>query len=373
MDVSAFRHLFPVAEHYAYLNNAADGPPPLRVAEAMLGFVEDNHRYGCLNFDEWMIQAEAARVAAAELFNADADEIAFVKNTTQGLQIAAQALPIKKANIILINDMEFPANVFPWQQIAERHGARVKVIKSRVGRITPEMVAQNLNKQVKVLALSSVQYENGFRADLEAIGELCAEANVYFVVDAIQSVGAIPIDVVKAKIDFLAAGGHKWLLSVGGAGFLFCRKDIISSLRPTNHGWLSARDPLEFQQRLDIADGARRFEEGNPSVVGIYGLRASLEFLQKVGIANIYDHILGLGQRLTEGLEAKGYRIESPQGEGERSGITLFRGGPCSARSLAEKLAEAGVVVAVRSRGIRVSPHLYNDESDIDRLLDALP
>jgi len=373
MACRSARTLFPVTATCAYMNNAADTPPPVPVAEAMVAFIEDNHSFGCQNFERWVATQERCRGAFARLVNADPAEIAFVKNTTQGLIIAAEAMPLRRGDLILVDDLEFPSNVLPWEMVARRRGARVKTIRSRVGRVTPDQVEQAVNRQVKVLALSAVQYENGFFADLEAIGEICERSGVFFVVDAIQACGVMPVDVRRWRCTALATGGHKFLMSVGGCGFLYLCADALDRLEPVNVGWLGQRDPMAFSSTYDPADGARRVEEGNPSMVAIFGLDASLALLLDIGLDAVSSHVLALGRRLVEGLETKGYRVDSPQGDGERSSITLFRGGPLSSRMLHGRLAEAGVVTALRGNGLRASLHLYNDDEDIDRLLDALP
>ena len=373
MDCQQARKLFPVVNNYAYLNNAADCPLPAPVAEAMVSFIEDAHSFGCMNFEKWLENMERARSLFAKLINCQTTEVAFVKNTTQGLIIAAEAIPMRRGDLIVVNDMEFPSNYHPWSIVAKKRGLRVKTIRSRVGRITPDMVEQAINRQVRVLALSAVQYENGFFADLEAIGKLCADNGTYFVVDGIQACGVMPVDVKKWQASMLSTGGHKWMMSVGGCGFLYVNQECLDKLSPVNVGWLGMKDPLAFSQNLDFADGARRFEEGTPSMVAIFALKSALQLLHAIGIENIRDHVFALNEHLVRGLESKAYRVESPQEPAERSAITLFRGGPLSARMLAERLAEAGVVCALRARGIRVSPHLYNSFEDIDRLLDALP
>ena len=373
MDCQQARELFPVVSNYAYLNNAADCPLPVPVAEAMVSFTEDAHSFGCMNFDKWLDRMERARGLFAKLVNCKSREVAFVKNTTQGLIIAAEAIPMRRGDLIVVNDMEFPSNYHPWTVVAKKRGVRVKTIRSRAGRITPDMVEQAINRQVRVLALSAVQYENGFFADLEAIGKICAENDTYFVVDGVQACGVMPVDVQKWQASILSAGGHKWLMSVGGCGFLYVSDEVLDKLSPVNVGWLGVKDPFAFSHTLDFVDGARRFEEGNPSMVAIFALEAALQLIDSIGVDKITDHVLSLNDYLVKGLEQKAYRVESPQAPAERSAITLFRGGPLSARMLHEQLAEAGVVCALRSRGIRVSPHLYNNCDDIDRLLDALP
>lgn len=373
MDCRQARSLFPAAGVHAYLNCAAQGPPPTPVAEAMVRYIDDLHLNGCINWPRWEGVMGRCRQRFAALVGGSVEGVALVKNTTQGLLIAAEALPLGRGDTVVVNDMEFPANLHPWHHVARRRGARVKVLASRAGRLSVDQVREALNRQVRILAISAVQYENGFHADMEAIGELCHERGVVLVVDAIQACGVTPVDVARWRVGMLACGGHKWLLSAGGAGFLYVDPGLLDRLEPANPGWLGVAEPMTFPTVFTPAPGARRFEEGNPNLAGIVGLDASLELLAEVGVPAIREHVLALNDHLVEGLERKGYRVESPQAPGERSAITLFRGGPLSARMLHGRLSEAGVVVAARGGGIRVAPHLFNDESDVDRLLDALP
>ena len=373
MDLKSARDLFPIVDHYSYLNNGAIVPPPRPVANAMVEYIEDVHTGGSINSHLWEQKEATCRALLARLLGCNHTEIAITKNASQGIILAAESIPLRRGDMVLTNDMEFPSNLYPWELVARKRGAVVKTIKSAVGRITPELVEKYINRQVRVLAISSVQYLNGFRADLHAIGELCEKHGIFLVVDASQSTGVLHTEVKKWKASIVAGGCHKWLMSTGGLGYLYVREDLIHELSMANGGWKSVKDPWAFNPVFDPADNGRRYEDGTISTVVLYGLEKSLDLLLELGTKNIERHVLSLSTILANGLESKGYRVVSPQHNSERSALTLFRGGPCSAKALKETLAEAGVIVREMSRGIRVSPFFYNNEEDVYQLLNALP
>jgi len=367
------RELFPVASRYAYLNNACLVPPPRPVANAIVEFVEDIHGDGCLNAHLWQEKEEKCRSLLASLLNCESDEIALTKNASQGLILASESIPLCRGDMILINDLEFPSNVYPWDLVAKRRGAIVKTIRSAVGRITCEMIKKNINRQVKAVAISSVQYLNGYKADLEAIGKLCKQHGIYLIVDATHSTGVLDVDVKRWQASMVCGGSQTWLMSTPGLGYLYVNKNVMNNLSMANGGWKSVHEPSALSSIYEPAQNARRFEDGAVSTLGIHGLVAALELIDKTGIKNIESKVLALSDELVCGLENKGYRVVSSQHEGEKSAITLFRGGPFSSRMLKESLTESGVIVSQISQGIRVSPYFYNNSDDIAQLLNGLP
>jgi selenocysteine lyase/cysteine desulfurase len=248
------------------------------------------------------------------------------------------------------------------------------MLRGRDGGLPFESVEQALsNPRVRLLALSSVEFGSGARNDLEALGKLCRERGVLFCVDAIQSLGCFPLDVERCGVDFLAADGHKWLLSLEGCGIFYCSRRVLDLVTPRIVGWRSVADNRDFDRyHMDLQPGAGRFEEGTPNTAGIFALGAAIDLLLELGIEAIGRRVLDLTQHLVEGLARRGAQLLSPRGPGEASGIVSFQAGEEPPGRTVERLRERGVLVVERRGGVRASPHFYNDEADLERLLEAL-
>lgn len=356
------------------MNHAGVAPLSRRAAEAMTAFVEDATINGAVNVDDWVETAEQCRSLAAKLINADTSEIAFMKNTTQGILIAANGIDWHQGDNVVTSVVEFPANIYPWWSLNERYGVETRMVPQIEGRIQIEDIISAIDENTRAVTISHVEFASGFRNDIRAIGEICKERDIWFVVDAIQSLGAIDVDVKSAYVDILAADGHKWLLAPEGAAIFYCANDKLERLINTNIGWASVVNPRDFlNYDLTQKPDATRFEEGSYNSVGLYGLKAAIELLLEVGISNIETHILQITENLIEGLEAKGYRVITPTRNSERAGIVSFESERNTPVELFEMLNEKNIITAERGRGLRVSPHFYNTESEIQRLLDVLP
>lgn len=365
---------FPVTETYIYMNHAGVAPLSRRVQTAMTGFLEDATVNGAVNAKLWEAEAEICRDAAAQLLNANATEIAFMKNTTQGILIAANGIDWQAGDNVVTTAVEFPANVYPWWSLKERYGVQTRMVPERAGRIHVEDVASAIGERTRVVTISHVEFASGFRNDIQALGEICRERDIWFVVDAIQSLGAIEVDVKSCNIDILAADGHKWLLAPEGAAIFYCADEKRKRLINTNVGWASVVNPRDFlNYDLTQKPDATRFEEGSYNSVGLYGLRAAIELLLEIGIPAIEGHLLELTGHLIAGLEAKGYRVITPRADSERAGIVIFDSDRLTPTEIYEILYAENIVTAERGTGIRVSPHFYNTTSEIERLLEVLP
>jgi selenocysteine lyase/cysteine desulfurase len=263
--------------------------------------------------------------------------------------------------------------VYPWWSLSEQ-GVATRMLRGRAGRLPLEDVEEALRgSRVRLLALSSVEFGSGARNDLEALGRLCQERGVLFCVDAIQSLGYLPLDPGAWGIDFLAADGHKWLLSVEGCGLFYCARRMLDRLRPRIVGWRSVKDNRDFDRyQTELQPGAGRFEEGTPNTPGIFALGAAIDLLLELGIEAVGARVLALTDRLVEGLRARGARVLSPRGPGEASGIVSFTLGDEPPARTAARLRERRVFTIVRRGGVRASPHFYNDQGEIDALLEAL-
>ena len=356
------------------MNHAGVAPLSNRVREAMLEFVQDATVNGAVNVELWVETAEQCRVAAAQLINADVSEIAFMKNTTQGILIAANGIDWKDGDNVVTTAVEFPANVYPWWSLKKRYGVDTRMVPEKDGRINLEDLITFIDNRTRVITISHVEFASGFRNDIKAIGEICRERDIWFVVDAIQSLGVIEVDVKACNIDILAADGHKWLLAPEGAAIFYCSKDKLDRLINTNVGWSSVVNPREFlDYNLTQKPDATRFEEGSYNTTGLYGLNAAIELLSEVGISNVESRVLELTTTLINGLEDKGYRVTTPKSDAERAGIVIFECDTHTPEKIVELLQDKRIVTADRGSGVRVSPHFYNTESEIKQLLEVLP
>ena len=369
-----WRAEFPVTKSYIYMNHAGVAPISSRVRDAMMGFVEDATVNGAVNVETWVETAEMCRSVAAQLINADSTEIAFMKNTTQGILIAANGIDWREGDNVVTTAVEFPANVYPWWSLKERYGVETRMAPEREGRIHVDDIVAAIDERTRVVTISHVEFASGYRNDIKTLGKICRERDIWFVVDAIQSLGAIEVDVKSSYVDILAADGHKWLLAPEGAAIFYCADEKRERLINTNVGWSSVVNPRDFlNYDLTQKPDATRFEEGSYNSVGLYGLNAAIELLLEVGVSTIETHILQLTIALIEGLESKGYRVITPKADSERAGIVIFESDQHTPIELYELLQEQKIITAERGSGLRVSPHFYNTGSEITHLLEVLP
>jgi selenocysteine lyase/cysteine desulfurase len=306
------------------------------------------------------------------LLGAQPEEIAFVKNTTEGLGIVAQGLDWRPGDRILTCDLEYPSNVYPWWALRDR-GVETLMLAGRDGRLPLETLEEALQSpNVRLLALSSVEFGSGARNDLATIGALCRERGVLFCVDAIQSLGCLPLDVGRDGIDFLSADGHKWLCSVEGCGVFYCARGLQERLQPRIIGWRNVADNRDFDTyQSELQASAVRYEEGTPNTPGIFALGAAIDLVLELGIDAIAARVLALTDQLVEGLHERGATVVSPRGA-ESSGIVAFRVGDEPPRRTVGRMASEKIHLAARRGCVRASPHFYNDEDELERLLVAL-
>ncbi|MBA3534120.1 MAG: aminotransferase class V-fold PLP-dependent enzyme [Ardenticatenales bacterium] len=368
----AARALFPITAHTAFLNHASASPLSTRVFQAMHGWLEWWQQHG--GRDDFPAPLAEYRATLARVIGATPEEIAIIPNTSEGLLLVAQGFPWQPGDALLTTEGEFTANVYPWNPLRER-GVEIIRLPARDHRLPLEDVeaAFRTHPNIRLLALSFVQFATGARNDLAALGALCRQYDVRFCVDAIQGAGALPIDVREMGIDFLSAAGPKWLMGPIGAGIFFVRRELLEQLRSGHHGWISTTEVLDFfRYDAPLVDTAARFEAGTLPWPSLIGFVASVETLLEVGIPNIERHVLGLGDVLIAGLLAKGYTIATPLGPGERSGIVSFSDPRRPAAEVAAHLDAQKITVSARGPFVRVSPHFYNNREDIERVLAAL-
>lgn len=368
---ASYRAEFPVLKRVTHFNHAGVAPASTRLVKAVQDFLAEALDLDGATEDVWTTRGEEIRARFARLVGAQADEIAFVKNTSEGLSLIAAAVDWRDGDNVLAPDGEYPSNIYPWFGL-RRWGVETRLIQaSRVG-IQVEDLAALADARTRVVAVSFVDWQSGTRNDLAPLGAWCRERGILFVVDGIQGVGALELDVERANIDCLAVGGHKWMLSLEGVGGLYISRRVVDRLDSVLHGWKSVSDcetylPYHFDPRPDAA----KFEPGSSPWLGMHAFGASLEMLLEVGPARIESRILELTDRLAAGLRRLGAEIVSPWGAGQRSGIVNFRLGS-DPEKLRNALLARGFFLRMRAGGIRVAPHFYNDEDDIDRLLHAL-
>lgn len=377
-----------------FLDAACVSLVPKRAGDAIRAFLtraeQCRARSATANHIEMDEQRAAARPRAARLVNANDDEIALVESTTAGIALAAEGIAMKAGDRVLLSDLEFMQVAVPWCQLRERRGIEIDVVPHRDGGFEASDVAARIGPRTKVVCVSSVQWSNGFRCDLDGISRVCREHGVWLVVDAVQQLGAFPIDVKKTPIDVLVCGGHKWLNAPFGAGFLYVRREAMAKLSPPLAGYLSLETPdggwgHYFQtptitpvRSYDFVDTARRFEiGGTANYPGAIGLAASLAMITELGVDRIAEHITKLTDRLLSGLRTLRVEIVTPLDPARRSGIVTFSVGSAEENvALMNQLLDRRILTSVRYTsgvgGLRVSCHFFNDARDIDVLLDAL-
>ena len=364
-----YRDQFPVTKELIYLNHAAVSPLSKPAADAMQRLTDDVHRFGSLHYDEWVDAYEGLRVAAARLIGADRSEIAVVKNTSEGIATIALGLDWRPGDRMVAFTEEFPANFFPWKRLeAKRVAVDWLSIHDPIG------VIERACHGARLLAISYVQYLSGFRANLSAIGRACRKHGCFFFVDAIQGLGALPLNVRETGIDGLAADGHKWMTGPEGCGILFVRKEWQDRIYPMEFGWTNVVAYNDYASRdMALRPDAGRYECGTLNTVGCYGLRAAIEFLLEVGVDRIGHAVLSLTDQLVEGATRKGYQLLGERTPENASGIVSIQKPGLDSRTVVRRLKEAKILAAPRQGWIRMSPHFYVSPDEIDRVVDALP
>ena len=364
------RNEFPVSDDTVYFNHAAISPLSVTTRSA-LDKLSGILGRGALAEEDIFARVAEVRSAAANLIGAGPDEIAFVKNTTHGVQIASGGIRWKEGDNVVLPSIEFPANVYPWMGLWQR-GVELRMVEPAEGLVTADMLADVCDSRTRAITVSWVQFSTGQRIDLDELGDFCRNRGILLHVDAIQGLGALELDVKKSKIDFLSTGGHKWMMALPGVGILFCRKELLDQIDIWNPGWTGVVNPRDFlDYDFTYRDEAERFEEGSPNLHGIFALGISIDRILRLGPEAVENRILSLTGRLADGLTEKGFRIKSPLGDGEKSGILCFDSEKEDAQSIFERLREAGIVCSLREDTVRLSPHMYNTEEECERVLET--
>jgi len=365
VTVERYRQEFPVTKNHIYLDHAGIAPISLRVKDALDTFLAESAEGAAFHYPHWTQRIVETRTACARLVNGEVDEIAFIKSTSHGLSIVSEGMDWKSGDNVLFSERDFPSNIYPWINLKSK-GVEARAVPSRGGRIQIEDMERLMDARTRLIAVSSVQFSNGFRIDLKRLGALCRSKGVLLCVDAIQSLGIIPMDVRELNIDFLAADAHKWLLGPEGIGIFYCRKELAQNVRPPLLGWKSVQNEFDFDHPvLQLKNDAQRFEEGTLNLMGIFGLGAAIELLQEAGIANIETRVLDLGDQIIEEAGKRGLAVMTPAQRDQRGGnITIA--GSFDPSVVRDALRVRGIMVNVRGGGLRLSPHFYNTAEEIN-------
>lgn len=369
-QLEEYRKEFAITENYAFFNNAAVSAPPGRVVSAVENLFRQFGREGLTRYPQWMGTVDHTRSLFAKLINASPSEIAFTGNTSDGLSAIAAGIDWKSGDKILVPFPDFPSNVYPWLNL-ERKGVEIYFLQRRNGRFDAVDISAVLRPGTRLIALSSTDFSTGFTCDMEEIGDFCRRHGILLCVDAIQSLGAVPFDVKKYGISFLACGGHKWLLSTMGSGALYVSTEVNDLVHPARVGWRSVQDEENFYTLdLRLKEDARRFETGTLNIAGITALGASLELLLEIGIDRIFERLLSLNDIIAAGLKKRDFEVVSPKEREHRSGILSFL--PNDAEGLFRYCLNSSVLVSRRGNALRLSPHFYNNEADVERFFEVL-
>lgn len=361
---------FPVRKNLVYFNHAAVAPLPRRVAEAIAAHNDNVRDRGAADWRLWYAAIEETRAKVARFLGAGREEIAFLPNTSWGLNLVAQAFPWKEGDNVVTDDMEFPSNAYPWLAL-EKRGVECRLARNRKGRVTLDDIAAKVDDRTRIVAVSWVAFHNGWVFPIEEISKFCRERGILFVLDAIQGLGALPLDVEKAGVDVLAADSHKWLLGPEGCAVFYVSESARERVPPLFAGWWNIKHERGYlHYDLDFYGSARRYEPGTLATANIAGLAASIDLLSEVGPETIRGRILEVCERLNNGLTERGWEIASS--EPLRSGILAAVPRNTDSRLLAKNFEERGIITAPREGFVRFSPHFYNDAAEVTRIFETV-
>ncbi len=370
----AVRSLFPAAEKYAYLNSAAVSPIPTPAIEAVAWQLTDVATNGSANFNQWVNTKNRCRAALAEMLKVRSEQVAFLRNTSDGFSSIANGLRWEKGDNVVSFAHEFPANYYAWRRIRDDFGVELRLCPERDGRIDLDELIDLIDSDTRVVTISAVQFASGYKADLERIGRAARSVDALFCVDIIQALGAMPVDLPAQYVDAACGASHKWLCAPEGCGYIYLSDRARERVSPTLVGWISVEEPWDFEDRdQQPKSNALAWESGTGPAALFYGLEQSLNLLSEAGVETIEKHLETLTDQLCDSLAGKHYDIISSRAASEKSAIVCItnRNGISSSRVAAD-LEAAGVIVSPRGDRVRIAPHFYNNSADIERLVEAL-
>lgn len=369
-DIAYWRtHEFDIVADKTYFDHAAMSPLPRRVEQTLCSFHRTRAESGGM-FSDWWDRAEQVRRQTAELIGAGADEIAFVANVSMGINVVAQGLEWEPGDNVVITDLEFPSNVYPWLNL-ERRGVEVRYWKNRGGRFSLSDLEALLDRRTRIVSVSHVIAGNGYKNDIDAISELCRKKEVLFFVDAIQSIGVHELHVGETPCDFLVGGYYKWLFGPEGLAFLYVNKERLPELKTAFAGWAGMDDKFNYTEfKFQPHESARKFELGNLNYSAIHGAGEALNMIRELGTDRIRRRVMSLAAHLRSRISnIENVRLISDFPEPNRSQIVLV--GCPQAKRVHKALHDRGIVTNYRA-GLRISPHFYNTEQEVEFLAEQL-
>ena len=365
---------FPILAEGLYFNHAAIGPWPRCTSRAVQAFAEENMSQGSLNYREWIDRENTLRKRLAVLVGTSfPEDIALLKNTTEGISTVAWGIDWQPGDNVVLPRGEFPSNRLPWLAQAAR-GVEIREVDIRAAENAESALIEAMDQETRLLSVSAVQWSDGFRLDLESLGAVCRQRNILFFVDAIQQLGALPLDVDACQIDFLAADAHKWLLAPEGIALFYCRQSARPRLTLQQQGWHMFDHPWLFDRKdWTPARSAKRFEAGSPNSIGQAALLASVNLLLDYGMDKVGGRVLSNTDFLLKNLgKEPEIKLTSRTEPERRSGIVSFMHDRIPAKELHRALSAAGVSCVVRDQSIRLSPHFYQDEKHLSDFMMKL-
>lgn len=375
-EIESIRSNFPHAKNgHIYLNHAAIGPLSEKVSRSIQDYIEKRHT-GPIEIMEESIEitARTRNFISGYINSSSPDQVTFTGNTSEGISAVTEGLDWKPGDQVILNTMEFPSNVQPFRML-ESKGVEIVYVEVKNGSLKVSDIEECITSKTRVISVSAIQYLSGFKADLVTIGKLCRDHDIFFVVDGIQALGGFQIDVRESNIDALATGGHKWLMSPMGIGFLYLSDRICQHLRPFKTGWLSVKEPWDLhnydQQWLPVS---QHLETGSPNMLGITGLGASIEYLTEIGPSRVSDRIKFLSHYLIKNLsDYPGISLYTPLNENERGGIVTFSiKGRSDYEETISRLKKQSCTISAREGYFRMAPHFYNTTDELDQALSYL-
>lgn len=369
------RSLFPAALKRTYLNSAAVSPMPTVTVDAVLSQLRDVSENGTVNYAEWIATKERCRGLIASMVGVRDEQIAFLRNTSDGFSAIAAGMNWKKGDNIVSFVGEFPSNFYPWRSVRDEFGVELRLCAERDGRVDEDELVSMIDSNTKLVAISAVQFASGFRANLRRIGEAARTVDALFAVDFIQGLGAMGFDFPSQLVDVGAGASHKWLFAPEGCGILYVSDRARERITPRLVGWISVETPWDFDDReQNYKPAALSWESGTGPSSLFYGLEQSLLLIREAGLENIERYLSELTDVLCDGLAARDYEMVSSRRPGEKSQIVCVRHhGGMTSTEIFKHLESEGIVVSPRGDRLRIAPHFFNNRGDIDRLLANLP
>ncbi|MFZ1519846.1 MAG: aminotransferase class V-fold PLP-dependent enzyme [Ignavibacteriaceae bacterium] len=372
MNKAAVRNYFPYLKSgIIYFNHASTGPFSDLLTKTLANLLKDKSENNIDDYESFLKIVEESKKFLAEMISCSEDRIAFVDNTSNGLNILTQSIDWEKGDRVLLNDIEFPANVYPFLNL-KRFGVEVDFVKSENGIVTADQILDAITPQTRLVSISFVQFISGYRVDLEKIGNYCRAKNIIFCVDGIQGIGAIQIDVIKSKIDFLSCGTQKWLLGMQGLAFIYVDKELQKQMYPANVGWLSVENAWDLlDYKLQLKTSANVFQGGTLNTFGIYAFNSSLKLFKDFGFNEIQTEVISNTKYFISKLNDIGLKcVLSDHLESKFAGIVTINSK--NPEKVVDQLKSKKIICSLREGFIRFAPHFYNTHQEIDSVVDEL-